>query len=174
VLLQVGQKGQTGTAELQDLIITTKGPTAGAILIEWNMRAEGPGMAAMWDVHVRIGGATGTDLTPDECPAVTSGVNANCNAASLMMHITPLASGYFENIWLWLSDHDIEHVFFFSSRWLVYTVLPGLLTRSALATLILPTPETTWSRTRFTLPVASLLRAHTLHGMSSIYLVLHL
>ncbi|KAL2020075.1 hypothetical protein VTK56DRAFT_8879 [Thermocarpiscus australiensis] len=25
-----------------------------------------------------------------------------------MMHITPSGSGYFENIWLWLSDHDID------------------------------------------------------------------
>ncbi|KAL2137006.1 hypothetical protein VTI74DRAFT_10482 [Chaetomium olivicolor] len=88
-LLQVGEKGQIGNAELQDLITTAKGPTAG-------------------DVHVRIGGATRAGLTPDECPAVTSGVNANYNAASLMIHITPLGSGYFENMWLWLSDHDIE------------------------------------------------------------------
>lgn len=64
----------------------------------------------MWDVHVRVGGAKGTGLTPDECPALTNGVNAHCNAASLMMHITPLASGYFENIWLWGSDHMIEYV----------------------------------------------------------------
>jgi hypothetical protein len=106
-LLQVGEKGQTGNVELQDLIITAKGPTPGVILIEWNMKASGAGLAAMWDVHVRIGGATGTGLTSHECPAVTSGVNANCNAASLMMHLIPQASGYFENMWLWLSDHDI-------------------------------------------------------------------
>ncbi|KAK0657899.1 pectate lyase superfamily protein-domain-containing protein [Cercophora newfieldiana] len=108
VLLQVGRKGEIGSVELQDLIITTKGPTAGAVLIEWNMESSGPGEAALWDVHVRIGGATGTGLTPDECPAVRSGVNANCNAASLMMHLTPTGSGYFENMWLWLADHDID------------------------------------------------------------------
>lgn len=106
----MGEKGQIGTVELQDLIVTTKGPTAGAVLIEWNMKASAAGLAAMWDVHVRVGGATGTDLTSEECPALTSGVNPNCNAASLMMHITPSGSGYFENMWLWLSDHDIEYV----------------------------------------------------------------
>ncbi|KAK3896529.1 pectin lyase fold/virulence factor, partial [Staphylotrichum tortipilum] len=42
------------------------------------------------------------------CPALTSGVNQGYNAASLMMHITPSASGYFENMWLWVSDYDIE------------------------------------------------------------------
>lgn len=39
---------------------------------------------------------------------MTSGVNANCQGASLMMHITPKASGYFENMWLWVADHMIE------------------------------------------------------------------
>lgn len=62
------------------------------------------------ECHVRIGGATGTKLNPAECPPVTSGVNSNCAAASLMMHITPKASGYFENMWLWVADHLIEYV----------------------------------------------------------------
>jgi glucan 1,3-beta-glucosidase len=25
-----------------------------------------------------------------------------------MMHITPSASGYFENVWLWTAGHDID------------------------------------------------------------------
>ncbi|KAK4102737.1 glycoside hydrolase family 55 protein [Parathielavia hyrcaniae] len=108
VLIQVGKPGQVGGVEMQDLIITTKGPTAGAVLIEWNVRAESKGAAALWDVHVRIGGATGTDLGPDECPALLSGIAPGCNAASLMMHITPSASGYFENMWLWVADHMID------------------------------------------------------------------
>lgn len=109
-LLQVGQPGEVGDVEMQDLIITTKGPTPGAILLEWNVKAASAGSAGLWDVHVRLGGATGTQLTSHECPAILSGVNAGCNAASLMMHITPLASGYFENMWLWVADHDIEYV----------------------------------------------------------------
>lgn len=94
---------------MQDLMITTKGPTAGAVLIEWNMRASEKGSAGLWDCHVRLGGATGTKLTPAECPALTTGIAQGCNAASLMMHITPLASGYFENMWLWVADHMIEY-----------------------------------------------------------------
>ncbi|OIW25494.1 pectin lyase-like protein [Coniochaeta ligniaria NRRL 30616] len=108
VLLKVGEQGQIGEVELQDLIITTKGATAGAILIEWNIKASSPGAAGMWDVHVRVGGAKGTDLTPAECPAITNGINPHCSAASLMMHITPAASGYFENMWLWGSDHMVD------------------------------------------------------------------
>ncbi|KZL70356.1 exo-beta-D-glucanase, partial [Colletotrichum tofieldiae] len=108
VMLRIGRSGQVGNVEIQDLIFTTKGPTAGAVLIEWNMAADAKGLAALWDCHVRIGGATGADLTPAKCPALTSGIAPGCNAASLMMHIKPDASGYFENMWLWVADHMID------------------------------------------------------------------
>ncbi|KAL4805582.1 pectate lyase superfamily protein-domain-containing protein [Aspergillus unguis] len=109
VMLQIGNEGDVGTVELQDLILTTKGGTAGAVLAEWNVKAATPGAAALWDVHARIGGATGTSLTPQECPALSTGTNpASCQAASLMLHLTPDASGYFENMWLWVADHIID------------------------------------------------------------------
>ena len=110
VLIKVGDPGQIGDVEMQDLIFTTRGPTAGAVLVEWNIQASKPGSAGLWDCHARIGGATGTQLTPAECPPSTSGVDAGCSAASLMMHLTPSGSGYFENMWLWVSDHMIEYV----------------------------------------------------------------
>ncbi|KAL3470951.1 pectate lyase superfamily protein-domain-containing protein [Aspergillus californicus] len=109
VMLQIGKKGDVGTVELQDLILTTKGGTAGAVLMEWNVKAAGLGAAALWDVHARIGGATGTSLTPSDCPARTDGTNSpSCQAASLMLHLTSEASGYFENMWLWVADHMID------------------------------------------------------------------
>lgn len=108
VMLKVGNPGDVGDVEMQDLFFTTVGPTAGAILVEWNLQAKSPGSAGLWDCHARVGGATGTKLTPAECPPATSGVDAGCSAASLMMHLTPTGSGYFENMWLWVSDHMIE------------------------------------------------------------------
>ncbi|KAL7624109.1 hypothetical protein AAE478_005666 [Parahypoxylon ruwenzoriense] len=108
VMLQVGSPGTVGDVEIQDLIFTTKGPTAGAVLVEWNIKASKPGSAGLWDCHVRIGGATGTSLNPEECPAVTSGINQDCQGASMMMHLTKYASGYFENMWLWVADHMID------------------------------------------------------------------
>lgn len=108
VLLQVGTKGAIGDIEMQDLIFTTRGATAGAVLVQWNIQAREPGSAGLWDCHVRIGGATGTELTPTECPASTSDTPGDCTAASLMMHLTLGASGYFENMWLWVADHLIE------------------------------------------------------------------
>ncbi|KAK4144852.1 pectate lyase superfamily protein-domain-containing protein [Dichotomopilus funicola] len=108
VLIQVGLEGLVGNVEMQDLLFTTRGPTAGLILVEWNIRAASPGSAALWDCHARIGGATGTELTPTECPPSTSGTDAGCSAASLMMRLSPHASGYFENMWLRGADHMID------------------------------------------------------------------
>ncbi|KAK3934568.1 glucan 1,3-beta-glucosidase [Diplogelasinospora grovesii] len=89
VMLQVGNIGDVGSVEMQDLIFTTKGPTP--------------------DCHARLGGATGTELTPNECPAYTDGtVNDGCLTASLVMHLTYNSSGYFENMWLWTADHMID------------------------------------------------------------------
>ncbi|KAI0911199.1 glycoside hydrolase family 55 protein [Ustulina deusta] len=108
VMLQVGRPGDIGDVEMQDLIFTTVGPTAGAVLVEWNIKAASPGSAGLWDCHARIGGATGTKLTPAECPAVTTGIDQGCSAASMMMHLTSTGSGYFENMWLWVADHMID------------------------------------------------------------------
>lgn len=107
-LVRVGTVGTVGDVEMQDLIFTSRGPTPGLIVIEWNIQAAKPGSAGLWDCHVRLGGATGTELTPLECPPLTSGTSPRCKAASLMMHLTSQASGYFENMWLWGGDHMIE------------------------------------------------------------------
>lgn len=130
VIIRVGSPGDVGDVEMQDLLFTTKGPTAGAILDQWNIKAATKGSTGLWgmlplssmivsraqanqilttDCHTRIGGALGTDLNPAECPAITTGTNPNCQAASLMMHITPMSSGYFEKMWLWVADHEIEY-----------------------------------------------------------------
>src|SRR5213075_908739 len=36
-MLQVGQPGDEGAVEISDLILETKGPAPGAILVEWNV-----------------------------------------------------------------------------------------------------------------------------------------
>ncbi len=62
LLVRVGKDGEKGSMEIQDLLFTTRGPTAGLIAVEWNIEADTQGSAAMWDCHVRFGGAKGTDL----------------------------------------------------------------------------------------------------------------
>lgn len=60
----------------------------------------------MWDSHFRVGGAAGSDLQLSHCP--TGSLNSACMAASILMHVTAQASGYFENVWWWVADHDLD------------------------------------------------------------------
>ncbi|KAF3908275.1 hypothetical protein AA313_de0205493 [Arthrobotrys entomopaga] len=107
-MIRVGEPGSVGNIEMQDLLFTTKGATAGVLLVEWNIMADGKGTAGMWDCHTRIGGAVGTDLTSAECPATANASAKKCTAGNLMMHIKKDASAYLENVWLWVADHDID------------------------------------------------------------------
>ncbi|OAX79997.1 hypothetical protein ACJ72_05678, partial [Emergomyces africanus] len=104
VIVQVGEKGDIGSMEIVDMMFTAQGATAGAIILEWNVHEIKQGSAAMWDSHIRVGGAAGTDLDLDTCPKFE--YSDACICASLLFHVTPQASGYFENIWIWLADHD--------------------------------------------------------------------
>ncbi|KAF5855169.1 hypothetical protein ETB97_009769 [Aspergillus alliaceus] len=107
VVVQVGDEGEQGVIEITDMLFTVKGATAGAVLMEWNVHESNQGSAAMWDSHFRVGGANGTHLGLEECP-IGAGVDKKCMAAHLLMHITKSASGYFENVWAWVADHDLD------------------------------------------------------------------
>ncbi|EER38081.1 exo-beta-1,3-glucanase [Histoplasma capsulatum H143] len=110
-MLQVGQKGDKGNVEISDLVLETKGPAPGAILVEWNVAETTQGSVGMWDVHMRIGGSAGTELQSDHCaktPKSKTVPDPKCVGAFMLMHITEKASGYFENNWLWVSDHELD------------------------------------------------------------------
>jgi hypothetical protein len=62
----------------------------------------------MWDSHFRVRGANGTELQVADCPKLTGSVNKNCMAASMLLHLTASSSGYFENVWAWVADHDLD------------------------------------------------------------------
>ncbi|KUJ14026.1 pectin lyase-like protein [Mollisia scopiformis] len=109
VMVQVGKTGDTGIIQISDMLFTVKGATAGAILMEWNVHESTQGSAAMWDSHFRVGGAAGTSLQLSECPSGATSVNKNCMAATMLMHVTSEASGYFENVWAWTADHDLDN-----------------------------------------------------------------
>jgi len=106
-VMQIGKVGETGVIEWSDMIISTQGPQAGAILIQYNLAtATSLGIpSGMWDVHTRIGGFIGSNLQDLQCPT-TGGANSlspvrlQCLAAFMSMHITPSATGlYMENNW---------------------------------------------------------------------------
>ncbi|KAJ7863576.1 exo-beta-1,3-glucanase [Mycena leptocephala] len=102
-VLQVGNPGDKGTVEISDIVVSTVGGSAGAICIEWNPTGDA-GAVGMWDVHVRIGGAIGTKIQVSQCP--TTSTATQCMGAFLGLHI--LGSGYFENVWVWTADHDLD------------------------------------------------------------------
>ncbi|OAR05731.1 hypothetical protein LLEC1_03459 [Akanthomyces lecanii] len=107
-VVSVGNYGVSGSMEIQDLLLTVQGPTAGAVLMEWNIAEDKQGAAAMWDVHFRIGGAAGSHLEQSDCPKLTGSVTKKCIAGALMLHMTVQSSGYLENVWAWVADHELD------------------------------------------------------------------
>jgi glucan 1,3-beta-glucosidase len=108
---RVGKKsGDKGSFEMSDAIISTQGPAPGGILMEWNIAAEA-GKAGLWDVHFRVGGFAGTNLQSSDCkknPDAQHTPNPKCIGSFMQLHITKSSSGYFENVWLWTADHELD------------------------------------------------------------------
>lgn len=110
VLAQVGNAGDTGRTEISDIVFTGVSGSAGAIMVEWNVAdASGQqGSAAMWDVHFRHGGYTGSGIQESNCAKLSGHAVAPCTAAYLSLHLTKTSSAYLENVWLWTADHDLD------------------------------------------------------------------
>lgn len=103
--------GQSGTVQIMDFIVSTRGAQGGATLIEWNLASPDGSPSGMWDVHTRVGGFQGSNLSAAQCAKQpgNSNVRPECVAAFMSMHVTTGASGlYMENCWLWVADHDID------------------------------------------------------------------
>ena len=105
-VVKVGNAGQSGQVEWSDMIVSTQGAQAGAVLIEWNLNTSGT-PSGMWDVHTRVGGFAGSNLQNAQCPtSATPG--PNCIGAFMLMHVTTGASGlYMENNWFWTADQFV-------------------------------------------------------------------
>ncbi|KAF2400433.1 pectin lyase-like protein [Trichodelitschia bisporula] len=110
--VRVGNRGDTGRVEMQDILFETIGPAPGAIMMEWNLAEDGQGTAGMWDVRWRIGGTAGTQLQSNTCaktPAIRVNTpDPNCIGTFLLLHVTETASLYMENNWGWVSDHELD------------------------------------------------------------------
>jgi hypothetical protein len=118
VAFKVGNKGDVGNVEITDVLFETRGPTPGAILMEWNLVEETKGSAGMWDTHWRLGGSAGTllqDIWEDGTPhciknqaVLIRTPDPTCYVSFLILHITDTAELYMENNWGWVSDHDLD------------------------------------------------------------------
>jgi len=62
----------------------------------------------MWDSHIRLGGAAGTNMQNSQCLSNGSGDINLCMAAFLALHLTPASTAYLEGTWVWLADHDLD------------------------------------------------------------------
>jgi glucan 1,3-beta-glucosidase len=61
-LIQVGNPGDVGVAELSDLVLTTADILPGTILLQINMAGTNPGDVSTSNVHMRIGGAADSNV----------------------------------------------------------------------------------------------------------------
>ncbi|KAH8117300.1 exo-beta-1,3-glucanase [Phellopilus nigrolimitatus] len=111
-VIRAGDTNSQGVLEITDIIFTTRGPAAGAIVLEWNVHdpAGQQGAAGMWDSHIRLGGALGTNLDSTTCPNTTT-TGSNCISAFLALHLTPASSAYLEGTWVWQADHSLDPSF---------------------------------------------------------------
>lgn len=54
-VVQIGRPGDRGSVEWSDMVVSTQGSQAGAILIEINLESPPGSPSGLWDVHTRIG-----------------------------------------------------------------------------------------------------------------------
>ncbi|OAA34929.1 LysM domain protein [Beauveria brongniartii RCEF 3172] len=107
-MITVGQGEKNGLVQLENLLFTSRGSLPGLALLQWNLQSTKQGDVGMWDCHFRVGGATGTDLRKADCPKLSGSVNSKCIAGAIMLVKTNKGSGYFENMWAWVADHDLD------------------------------------------------------------------
>ena len=48
VMVKVGQPGDVSVVEIQDMLFTVSGNTAGAVLMEWNVHESIQGSSGLW------------------------------------------------------------------------------------------------------------------------------
>lgn len=116
-VVQVGRfAGQEGLVEISECIFSTRGPCQGAIVLQWNLRANaaagaaGPptGLPGMWDTHIRLGGFKGSNLDDARFDADKPLDVENAWACFLAWYIPREANGCFVNNWIWLADHILD------------------------------------------------------------------
>lgn len=102
-MVQVGFPGQVGVAQISDMLFTVADVLPGCILLQVNMAGFSQGDVGIWNSHFRVGGAAGSAVET-KCQNVPP-----CKAAFLMLHLTPTASVYIEDMWGWTADHDLDN-----------------------------------------------------------------
>ncbi|KAL6788689.1 laminarinase [Trichoderma sp. SZMC 28012] len=103
-VVQVGNAGDVGVAQLQDFRFTVSDVLPGAIIVEFNAAGSNAGDVALFNSLITVGGTRGADNLTNTCGKA----NAECQAAFLGLHFTKTSSAYVENTWNWVADHITE------------------------------------------------------------------
>jgi hypothetical protein len=125
-IVRVGNPGDVGNIEIQDMRFSVGEVLPGAKVLEINAAGAHPGDVGLWNTMVMIGGTAETTL-PNTC---TSQDPKDCMAAYMVMHLTETSSAYLENFWGWTADHNLDS----SSLLTIISTGRGILVESTRAT----------------------------------------
>ena len=103
-VVQVGNEGDVGVAQIQDMRFTVSDVLPGAILVQFNIAGSSPGDVALWNSLITVGGTRGASSLTDACRDARN----ECQAAFLGLYLTSSSSAYVENVWNWVADHITE------------------------------------------------------------------
>ncbi|KAJ5240912.1 glycoside hydrolase family 55 protein [Penicillium citrinum] len=103
-VVAIGNGGDVGTAQIQDMRFTVSDVLPGAIIVQFNMAGSSPGQVALWNSMITVGGTRGASALTNSCRDASN----ECKAAFLGMHFAPTSSAYVENVWNWVADHTTE------------------------------------------------------------------
>ncbi|KAK1466638.1 hypothetical protein CCUS01_07248 [Colletotrichum cuscutae] len=103
-VVEVGKAGDVGIVEIISMMVTVKGPTAGAVTIEWNVAESSTGSAGMWAPTPFTTGLFPNDPTFSGCVASSS---ATC-AVSWAVRIIDSSSIYMlgAGLYSWFIDYS--------------------------------------------------------------------
>lgn len=103
-VVQLGQPGDTGVLEVQDIRFSVGEVLPGAKIVEINAAGTNPGDVGLWNTLITVGGTVETSVK-DDCDNQDT---SQCMAAYLMLHLTDSSSAYIENFWGWTADHNMD------------------------------------------------------------------
>lgn len=103
-IIMIGNPGQIGLAQIQDMRFSVADIAPGAIILQVNMAGSLPGDVGLWNTHILVGGTADTNVNV----ACNGSNTATCLAAFAMLHLTSSSSCYIDNMWGWTADHSLE------------------------------------------------------------------
>lgn len=103
-VVRVGNPGDVGLIEIQDMRFSVAEILPGAKVVEINAAGQNPGDVGLWNTMVMVGGTAETSIST----TCTSQDPKDCMAAFMVMHLTETSSAYIENFWGWTADHNLD------------------------------------------------------------------